>query len=55
MLGERQGVYLCYSQIKIWREECCSQAFRETNSLRRTMLIVECSLLHRRPHGRVSS
>ena len=25
---------------------CCSHAFRETNSLRRTMQIVECSLLH---------
>ena len=21
MLGEGQGIYLCYSQIKIWREE----------------------------------
>ena len=55
MLGERQGVYLCYSQIKIWREECCSQAFRETNSLRRTMQIMECSLLHQRAQGSVSS
>ena len=25
---------------------CCSHAFRETNSLRRGMQIVECSLLH---------
>ena len=32
-----------------------SHAFRETNSLRRTMQIVECSLLHRRAQGRVSS
>ena len=27
---------------------CYSHAFRETNSLRRTMQIVKCSLLHRR-------
>ena len=29
----------------------CSHAFRETNSLRRTMQIVECSLLHRWVQG----
>ena len=34
---------------------CCSHAFRETNSLRRTMQIVECSLLHQWTQGRVSS
>ena len=34
---------------------CCSHAFRETNSLRRTMQTVECNLLHRRAQGRVSS
>ena len=34
---------------------CCSHAFRETDSLRRTMQIVECSLLHLRAQGRVSS
>ena len=34
---------------------CCSHVFPETNSLRRTMQIVECSLLHRRAQGRVSS
>lgn len=34
---------------------CCSHAFRETNSLRMTMRIVECSLLYRRAQGRVSS
>ena len=34
---------------------CCSHAFRETNSLRRTMQIVECSLLHQWAQGRVSS
>ena len=33
--------------------KCCSHTFRETNSLRRTMQIVECSLLHRRAQGRV--
>ena len=35
--------------------DCCIHAFWETNSLRRTMQIVECSLLHRRAQGRVSS
>ena len=34
---------------------CCSHAFRETNSLRRTMQIVELSLLRQRAQGRVSS
>ena len=34
---------------------CYSHAFRETNSLRRTMQIMECSLLHRQAQGRVSS
>ena len=34
---------------------CCSHVFRETNSLWRTMQIVECSLLHRWAQGRVSS
>ena len=34
---------------------CCSSKFRETNSLRRTMQIVECRLLHRQAQGRVSS
>ena len=34
---------------------CYSHAFRETDSLRRTMQIVECSLLSRRAQGRVSS
>ena len=34
---------------------CCSHAFRETNSLRRTMQIVEWGLLHRQAQGRVSS
>ena len=34
---------------------CYSHAFQETNSLRRTMQIVECSLSHWRAQGRVSS
>ena len=34
---------------------CCSYAFQETNSLRRTMQIVESSLLYWRAHDRVSS
>ena len=34
---------------------CCSHVFQEINSLRRTMQIVECSLLHRWAQGRVSS
>ena len=33
--------------------EGCSHAFRETNSLRRTMQIVECSLLHQQTQGRL--
>ena len=38
-----------------WTRMCCSHMFREINSFRRTMQIVECSLLHRRAQGRVSS
>ena len=34
---------------------CCSHEFRETNSLRRTVQIAECGLLHRRAPGRGSS
>ena len=34
---------------------CYSHAFRETNSLRRTMQTVECSLLHQHAQGRVPS
>ena len=34
---------------------CCSHVFRETNSLRRTMQTVECSLLHWWTQGKVSS
>ena len=41
-------------QTKVDTEEgsgCCSHAFQETHSLRRTMQTVECSLLHRRAKG----
>ena len=38
-----------------WAKQCCSLTFRETNSPRRTMQTMECSLLHRRAQGRVSS
>ena len=34
---------------------CCSHTFCETNSPRRTMQRVECSLSHRQARGRVSS
>ena len=34
---------------------CCSHVFWETNSLRRTMHIVDCSLLHQRAQDRVFS
>ena len=40
------------SHLSVWfflRISCCSHAFRETNSLRRTVQIVECSLLHGGP------
>ena len=54
-------ISLCLSYCFMWALilllllYCYSHAFRETNSLRRTMQIVECSLLHRRAQGRVSS
>ena len=35
--------------------QTCSDMFQETNLLRRTMQIVQCSLLHQRAQGRVSS
>ena len=47
---ERKPVSCFY--YKHW---CCSHTFWETNSLRRTMQIAECSLLHRRAQGRVSA
>ena len=42
------------SRMPGWKR-CCSHALWETNSLRRTMQIVEGSLLHGRAQGRVSS
>ena len=47
--------FACYSRCFLTSYYCCSHGFRETNSLRRTMRIVECSLLHRRAQGGVSS
>ena len=38
-----------------WHWNCYSHAFRETDSLRRPMQTVKCSLLCRRAQGRVSS
>ena len=46
---------LCPSWHEMFSWYCCSHAFWETNSLRRTMQIVECSLLYQRAQGRVSS
>ena len=43
------------SKVLFPHDQTCSHAFRETNSLRRTMQIVECSLLPQRAQGRVSS
>ena len=37
------------------RGYCYSHAFQETNSLRRTMQIVKCSLLYQQTQDRVSS
>ena len=44
-------VHLTFGPFRV----CCSHAFRETNSLRRTMQIAECSLWHRGAQGRLSS
>ena len=58
---EMRSVCVCvYAKTQLLKEwhnywGSCSHAFRETNSLRRTMQIVECSLLHWRAQGRVSS
>ena len=40
-----------YNFLEEISSQCCSHAFWETNSLRRTMQIVECSLLHRGAQG----
>ena len=44
-----------YVMVKNYLPECCSHAFWETNSLRKTMQIIECRLLHQQAQGRVSS
>jgi len=57
LLGEQGGQALQVAQHG-WAEAyclCCSHAFQETDSLRRTMQIVECSLLHQEAQGRVFS
>ena len=38
------------SKVLFPHDQTCSHAFRETNSLRRTVQIVECSLLRRQAH-----
>ena len=48
-------VILCYFCHLSLKKCCCSHAFQETSSLRRTMQIVECSSLHWWAQGRVSS
>ena len=52
-------VHLWQIHADVWQKSnqhyCYSHAFRETDSLRRTMQIVKCSLLRRRAQGRVSS
>ena len=40
--------------VKQSGSQCCSHMFRETNSLRRTMQIVECSLLHQQAQDPLS-
>ena len=41
--------------IELVMPSCCSHTFWVTNSLRRTMQIVECSLLYQQAQRRVSS
>ena len=55
--SEKVGLKLNFQKTKImgFQSHCCGHAFWETNSLRRTMQIAECSLLHLRARGRVSS
>ena len=56
LLGKCELMHMtAHNTLIINNIKCYSHAFRETNSLRRTMQIVECSLLHRRAQGRVSS
>ena len=58
----RPGVLRFMESQRVWHNwgtelnwTCCSHRFREPNSLRRTMQIVGCSLLHWQAQGRVSS
>ena len=51
--GAWKAIVLGIARSQTWL--CCSHVFRETHSLRRTMQIVECSLLHQHAQGRVSS
>ena len=39
-------IWKTYNNVKFYHTSSCSHAFWETNSLRRTMQIVECTLLH---------
>ena len=52
----KQGgnIQLWRTSFPIWKQSCYSHASQETNSLRRTMQVVEGSLLHRQAQGRVS-
>ena len=52
-LGVHKGISNKLDTILL--SQCCSHAFQKTDSLRGTMQIVECSLLHQRSQGRVSS
>jgi len=48
-------IWKTYNNVKFYHtSSCCSYAFWETNSLRRTMQIVECSLLHGGPKAESS-
>ena len=56
-LAERKKGNTCATSTHFpcFLQNCCSYMFRETHSLRRTMQIVECSLLYHQAQGRVSS
>jgi len=53
--GYRPHITLHWQRVMFWKLGCCSYTFQETNSLRRTIQIAECSLLHWRAQGKVSS
>ena len=52
-LGVHEEIYNKLDTILL--SHCCSHAFQEIDSLRGSMQIVDCSLLHGRSQGRVSS